>query len=155
MACRSRSSFAFAPLALQVLLPSLMAAMLISSEFFPSRAITPIMMEVRGNLKTPLQQIDNNRGSSCTNPFLRNSFTPPIFHSTTDTLYLTLCMCCHPIYSGRQSCRRTIRRHTGGRSHRISPRLPSAVLVVFFLAGRIQPSLSLVDREVILCAVAK
>ena len=30
------------------------------------------------------------------------------------------CVCCHPIYSGRQVCGRTSRGHTGGRSHRIS-----------------------------------
>ena len=43
--------------------------------------------------------------------------------------------------------------HTGGRSHRISPPLPSAGLTLFFLARRIQPLLALVDREVyrILC----
>ena len=32
-----------------------------------------------------------------------------------------VCVCCHPIYSGRQTCGCTSRRHTGGRSHRISP----------------------------------
>ena len=30
-------------------------------------------------------------------------------------------MCCHIIYSGRQTCGRTSRGHTGGRSYRISP----------------------------------
>ena len=33
-----------------------------------------------------------------------------------------VCVCCHPIYTGRQVCGRTSRVHTGGRSHRISPR---------------------------------
>ena len=32
-----------------------------------------------------------------------------------------MCVCCHPIYSGRQVCGRTSQGHTGGRSHRISP----------------------------------
>ena len=32
----------------------------------------------------------------------------------------TTCVCCHPIYSGRQACGRTSPGHTGGRSHRIS-----------------------------------
>ena len=31
------------------------------------------------------------------------------------------CLCCHPIYSGRQVFGRTSRGHTGGMSHRISP----------------------------------
>ena len=43
---------------------------------------------------------------------------------------------------------RTSRAHTGGRSHRIFIPLPSAVLAFIFLARRIQPFLSLVDREV-------
>ena len=30
-------------------------------------------------------------------------------------------VCCHPIYSGRQTCGRTSRGHTGGISHRIYP----------------------------------
>ena len=32
-----------------------------------------------------------------------------------------MCVCCHPIYSGRQTCGRTSRGYTGGRSNRISP----------------------------------
>ena len=43
---------------------------------------------------------------------------------------------------------RTGRGHTGGSSHRIFIHLPSAVRVLLFLARRIQPFLSLVDREV-------
>ena len=43
---------------------------------------------------------------------------------------------------------RTCRGHTGGRSHRISHHLLSAVRALTFLARRIQPFLSLVDREV-------
>ena len=30
-------------------------------------------------------------------------------------------VCCQPIYSGRKTCGRTSRSHTGGRSHRVSP----------------------------------
>ena len=52
---------------------------------------------------------------------------------------------CHPIYSGRQTCGRTSRGHTG------FLHLPSAVLALVFIARRIQPSLSLVDREVESC----
>ena len=40
----------------------------------------------------------------------------------------------------------------GGRSHRISPPF-SAVLALIFLARRIQPFLSLVDREVEFCGL--
>ena len=32
-----------------------------------------------------------------------------------------MCVCCHPIYSGRQGCGRPSRGHTGGMSNRISP----------------------------------
>ena len=38
--------------------------------------------------------------------------------------YCHECVCvvfCHPIYSGRRTCGRTSRGHTGGRAHRISP----------------------------------
>ena len=38
------------------------------------------------------------------------------------TLSVCVCVCCHPIYSGRQVCGRiTSRGQTGGRSHGISP----------------------------------
>ena len=43
---------------------------------------------------------------------------------------------------------RTSRSHTGGRAHSIFIHLPSAVRALIFLARRIQPFLSLVDREV-------
>ena len=43
---------------------------------------------------------------------------------------------------------RTSRGHTGGRSHRIFIHLLSAVRALIFLARRIQPFLSLVDRAV-------
>ena len=55
------------------------------------------------------------------------------------------CVCCHPIYSGRQTCGRTGRGQTG------FLHLPSAVLALIFLARRIQPFLSVVDREVEFC----
>ena len=49
---------------------------------------------------------------------------------------------------------RTSRGHTGGRSHRIShPSFISAVRALIFLARRIQPFLSLVDREVEFCVL--
>ena len=49
---------------------------------------------------------------------------------------------------------RTSRGHTGGRSHRIFLiHLPSAVRALIFVARRIQPFLSLVDREVEFCVL--
>ena len=48
---------------------------------------------------------------------------------------------------------RTSRGHTGGRSHRIFTHLLSAVRALIFLARRIQPFLSLVDREVEFCVL--
>ena len=71
----------------------------------------------------------------------------------------TFCFCCggegevfflgekgvcvfYPIYSGRQTCGHTSRGHTGFLN------LPSAVLGLIFLARRIKPSLSLIDRKV-------
>ena len=56
-------------------------------------------------------------------------------------------MCCHPIYSGRQACGLTSRGQTGFL-------LPLAVLVLIILARRIQPYLSLVDRDVEFCVLA-
>ena len=61
--------------------------------------------------------------------------------------YHSKLLCSHAIYSGRQACGRTTRGHTGF-LHR-----PSAVLALFFLARRIQPFLSLVDREVEFCVL--
>ena len=60
-----------------------------------------------------------------------------------------VCVCCHPIYTGRQTCGHTSRGHTG------FVYLPSAVLALIFLARRIQPSLLLVDREVEFCVPTK
>ena len=56
--------------------------------------------------------------------------------------YKYYCLCCRPIYSGRQACGRTSRGRTG------FLHLPSAVLALIFPARRIQPSISLVDLEV-------
>ena len=58
-------------------------------------------------------------------------------------------LCCHPIYSGRQTCGRTNRGHTG------LLHLPSAVLALFCIARRIQPPPSLVDHEVESCVPTK
>ena len=57
-------------------------------------------------------------------------------------------MCFLPIYSGRQARERITRGHTGFLIH-----LLSAVLALNFLARRIQPFLSLVDREVDFCVL--
>ena len=51
-------------------------------------------------------------------------------------------VCFLPIHSGHKFVGRTSRGYTGRRSHRIS-----AVRALIFLARRIQPFLSLVDRE--------
>ena len=45
----------------------------------------------------------------------------PLQFTMDQFMCLCVCMCCHPIYSGRQTCGRTSRGYTGGRSHRISP----------------------------------
>ena len=72
------------------------------------------------------------------------------------SLCCRLCVCCVcflPIYYGRRACGRTSQGHTGGRSRRISqpPSFCGACLI--FLARRIQPFLSLVDRDVEFCVV--
>ena len=59
-------------------------------------------------------------------------------------------LCCHPIYSRRHICGRISRGHTGGRSYRTYPPF-FCVLLLIFIARRIQPYLSLVDREVEFC----
>ena len=59
-----------------------------------------------------------------------------------------MCVCCHPIYSGRQVCGRTSRGHT------VFLHLPSAVLAFILLVAKtIPPSLSPVDREVEFCVL--
>ena len=59
-------------------------------------------------------------------------------------------VCCHPTNSGRQ----TVDAPAGvtqEEGHTGFLHLPYAVLALIFIARRIQPSLSLVDREVELC----
>ena len=58
-----------------------------------------------------------------------------------------MCVCCHPIYSGRTS-RAGVTQEEG---HTGFLHLPSVVLAFIFLARSIQPFLSLVDREVEFC----
>ena len=58
------------------------------------------------------------------------------------------CVCCHPVYSGRQTCGRTSRGHAEGRSHKISPPSLCGACALNVIARRIQSSLPLVDREV-------
>ena len=68
-------------------------------------------------------------------------------------------VCVFSIYSGRQACwtyqpgshRRKVTREEGHTEFLIP--LPSAVLALIFLARRIQPFLSLVDREVEFCVL--
>ena len=65
-----------------------------------------------------------------------------------------VCVCFFPFYSGRQDCwmyQPGVTKeegHTGFLIH-----LPSAVLAIIFLARRIQPFFSLVDREVEFCVL--
>ena len=60
-----------------------------------------------------------------------------------------MCVCCYPIYSGRQACGRTSREVTQEEGNTGFLHLPSAGLALIFIARRIQPSLSLIDREVV------
>ena len=66
-----------------------------------------------------------------------------------------VCVCCvfFPFILDIKFVGRTSRGHLGGRSHRIVIHLPSAVRALIFLARRIQPFLSLVDREVEFCVL--
>ena len=68
-----------------------------------------------------------------------------LFESNFKLALFSLCLCCHPNYCGRQTCGRTSRGHTGF----LDP--PSKVFALMFIARRIQPPLSLVDREVQFC----
>ena len=63
---------------------------------------------------------------------------------------LSLVFCCvfFPFILDIKIVGRTSRGHTGERSHKILIHLLSAVRALIFLARRIQPFLSLVDREV-------
>ena len=60
-------------------------------------------------------------------------------HALYRTCVSTVVLCCHPIYSGRQTCGRASRGHTGGRSHMISP-LSFCDACLFFIARRIPSS---------------
>ena len=62
-------------------------------------------------------------------------------------------LCCHPIYSVRQVCGCTSPGHTWEGHTGFLLHLLSAVLALIFLARRIQPFLSLVDREVEFCVL--
>ena len=65
---------------------------------------------------------------------------------------MSLCVCVFfPSILDIKFVGRTSRGHTGGRSHRFH--LPSAVRALIFVARRIQPFLSLVDREVEFCVL--
>ena len=65
---------------------------------------------------------------------------------------MCVCVAIPCILDVRFVCGRTRRGHTGERSYRIS-HLSSAVLALLFLARRIQPFLSLVDREAEFCVL--
>ena len=65
---------------------------------------------------------------------------------------MCVCVFCHPIYSGRRACGRTS-RVTQEEDYTGFVYLPSAVLAFIFIARRIQPFLSLVDREVECCVL--
>ena len=72
--------------------------------------------------------------------------------------YVGVCVCVcvfFPFILDIKFVGRTSRGHTGGKSHRISHplHLLSAVRALIFLARRIQPFLSLVDREVEFCVL--
>ena len=61
-----------------------------------------------------------------------------------------VCVFCYPIYSGRQNCgwMRLPGSHRREVTQDFHSHFPSAVLAFIFIARRIQPSISLVDREV-------
>ena len=68
--------------------------------------------------------------------------------------HMCVCVCVFsPFILDIKFVGRTSRGHTGGRSHRIFIHLLSAVRALIFLARRIQPFLSLVDRGVEFCVL--
>ena len=67
--------------------------------------------------------------------------------------YVCVCVSCRPIYSGRQVCRRIPAGATQEEGHTGFLHLRSAVLALYVLARRIQPFVSLVDREVEFCVL--
>ena len=64
-----------------------------------------------------------------------------------------LCVCFFPFIVDIMFVGRASRGHTGGRSHKISHPPPFCGACLFFLAARIQPLFSLVDREVEFCVL--
>ena len=62
-----------------------------------------------------------------------------------------VCVCCHPVYILDVRLLQVPAGITQGEGHTRFLHLPFAVLAFIFLAGRIQPFLSLVDREVEFC----
>ena len=72
----------------------------------------------------------------------------------SSTQHVCVCVCVFfPFILDIKFVGRTSRGYTGGRSHRISHPPSSAVRAFIFLARRIQPFLSLVDREVEFCVL--
>ena len=70
-----------------------------------------------------------------------------VWHVRLHSTFSSECVCCHPIYSGRQTCGRTSRGHTGRRSHKTSaPSLCGACLN--FIREKDSAVFSLVNREV-------
>ena len=65
-----------------------------------------------------------------------------------------VCVCCHPIYSDVRFVD-VPAGVTQEEDHTGFLHLPSAVLAFIFLARRIQPFLSLIDREVEFCLLTK
>ena len=64
---------------------------------------------------------------------------------------VSVCVCGHPIYSGRQVFVDVPAGVTQEEGQTGSVYLPSAVLAFIFLARRIQPFLSFIDRNVEFC----
>ena len=70
--------------------------------------------------------------------------------------YVCVCVCVFfPFILDMKFVGRTSRGHTGGRSHRISHPPPFCGACLNFFARRIQPFLSLVDREAEFCVLLK
>ena len=82
-----------------------------------------------------------------------------LYRSPYVVQHVTLCVCVcvcvfFPFILDIKFVGRTSRGHIGGRSHRIfHPPSFCAVRALIFLARRIQPLLSLVDREVEFCVL--
>ena len=73
-------------------------------------------------------------------------------------IFSVMCVCCRPTYSGRQVCGRTIRGHTGGRSHtrKVTQDFSTFLLRCLPIFSREKDPafpFSLVDREVKFCVL--